>query len=202
MKYLASFFAMSLILVGCNKLDGQLNVTTAFNLKNSNNENKTLALGTYTANLSQSAFGKRIKLQLNNATKDSTNDEFDFTIPKNVKIPDQGNFKLTSKQIGQNVDLNGAVDTKVTDSDTKTIYTQCTYTQPYTVCSSDGRGHQVCSTYYRTIYGSQWQTFFDRSVDQNIDMQITLPGKTDSVADFKGELSTIQRIVTNQTPCF
>lgn len=197
MKYLLLTLALGACLTGCNQVDGQLNVTDALTLKNESGSAKKIEPGTYTANLSTSLFGKRIKLQLN-----KSNDEiYDFKIPDGTKLPTNGEFTLKSSDIGQAVDLKGTVETKTTDSESKEAYSSCTYSEPYTVCSSGPNGAPICSVAYRTVFGSQWERYHDHFVDQHLTMNVIPSDAKTSAAEFTGELNTVQRVVEMQSGC-
>lgn len=197
MKYLLLSLALGAVLTGCNQVDGQLNVTEAFTLKSAQGTTTKIEPGTYTANLSTSIFGKKIKLQLN-----KSNDEiYNFKIPDGTKLPENGDFTLKSSDIGQAVELKGTVETKTSDSASKEDYTSCTYTEPYTVCSSGPNGQPICSVAYRTVFGSQWERYHDHFVDQHLTMDLTAVNAKDKAAEFTGELNTVQRIVENQSGC-
>lgn len=197
MRLIFSALFLSLFLAGCNNLDGQLNVSTDFKLKNSKGDTHLIRVGTYTADLGTSTFGKKINLKLNN----DSDEKFQFTIPDGAKIPSNGEFTLKSNQIGQAVDLSGNVTTKVTDSDIKQDFVSCTYTEPVTVCYPGPNGQQSCSTQMRTMYGNQFIRYYDRFMDQTISMNLYPAGTAASAAEFSGHATNVQRIVISQTQC-
>lgn len=198
MKTIMSFVALSLLVVACNKLEGQLNVTSEFKLKNSKGDTRTIAVGNYNADLDKKTLSKKIVLRLS----DDSDQKFEFKIPDGAKIPSNGNFSLKSGDIGQAVDLNGLVNTKVTRSDIKNEFRPCTYQEPYTVCSPSGpNGQTICQTYMRTVNGSQWVRYYDEYVDQHISMAIVPVGATATAAEFSGSLSTVRQVITDQSMC-
>ena len=198
MKFFMPFACAALLLVGCDRIDGQLNITKDFSLVNSSGKSHELSVGTYTADLRQSLFGKKIVLRLNN----DSNEKFNFTIPSGKSLPDNGTFKLTSSQIGQNVDLAGTVKTVSTDSQANESYQSCSYTEPYTVCQPTGpRGQVICSTYIRTVLGTQWVRYFDRTSTQDILLSISAVKEASESAQFTGSASWTQRIIVNQSLC-
>jgi PBP1b-binding outer membrane lipoprotein LpoB len=198
MKFIISLSTIALLIVGCNKLEGQLNVTTDFKLKSSKGDMNTISVGTHNADLDKKSLSKKIVLRLNN----NSDEKYEFKIPDGAKIPSNGNFSLKSSEIGQAVDLNGAVDTQVTRSQTRDEFQSCTYTEPYTVCSPSGpNGQTVCQTYMRTVNGSQWVRYYDEYIDQKISMSITPVGSTTSAGEFIGTASNVQRVVVSQTGC-
>ncbi len=198
MKFLFTVLLAAVFFVGCERIEGQLNVTKDLKLVNSNGDTHLLRVGTYSADLRESTFGKKIVLRLNN----DANEKFHFLIPGNTSIPDNGTFKLSSSQIGQNVDLAGEVRTSSVDSNPQQMYQACTYNEPYTVCQPAGpNGQEICQTYYRTVYGSQWIQFIDRTTHQDVRLSIAAKGDTSESAQFSGNASWIQRIILNQSFC-
>ncbi len=198
MKFLFPLVLSALVLVGCNKLEGQLNVTTDLKLKSSKGETQLINVGTYTADLDKKSLSKKIVLRLNN-DKDF---KFEFKIPENAKIPSNGAFVFKSSEVGQNVDLHGNVNTKVTDSPMRDEFKSCTYQDTYTVCSPTGPGGQtVCQTHTRTVYGSQWVRYYDREIDQNVTINLIPVGATESSAEFSGRFLGVQRITVSETAC-
>jgi hypothetical protein len=196
MKTIATLVALSLLAIACNKLEGQLNVTTEFKLKNSKGDNHLIRVGTYTADLDKKTLSKKIVLRLNN----DNDEKFEFKIPDGAKIPSNGAFTLKSSDIGQSVDLAGNVNTNVKRSETREDWTPCTFQEPYVVCSAGPNGQQICSTYYRTVNGNQWTRYYDEYVDQTVTMGLTPVGATEA-ANFTGSSSTVQRVVVNQSQC-
>lgn len=198
MKYIMPVLMIAAFLfVGCERLEGQLNITKDLKLVNSRGEAHLLKVGTYSADLRQSTFGKKIVLRLNN----DADEKFNFQIPDGSKIPSNGTFKFSASQIGQNVDLAGAVKTVSTDGPVRESVVQCTYTEPVTVCYPGPQGQQVCSTQIRTVYGTQWTRYFDRSNTQDVTLSIAAAGATEESAQFLGNVSWVDRIVISQMPC-
>ncbi len=188
----------ALFLVSCDRLEGQLNITKELSLVNSKGDSHLLKIGTYSADLRESTFGKKIVLRL----KNDADEKFNFTIPNGSKIPTNGTFKLFANDIGQNVDLAGIVSTTYIDSETREAYQSCSYTEPYTVCAPTGPNGQVsCQTGMRTVYGTQWTRFFDRTTQQNINMSILVANSSEESAQFLGSAAFVQRIIVSQTAC-
>jgi hypothetical protein len=186
------------LMVGCERLSGQLNISKDLKLVNSKGDTHLLRVGTYTADLRQSTFGKKIVLRLN----EDADEKFNFAIPKGTKIPNNGTFSLKSNQIGQKVDLKGTVATTHVDSPEREGYQSCTYSEPYTVCQPAGPyGQMQCQTYMRTIYGQQWVRSFDRTTHQDITLDITPVSAKESSGQFTGNASWVEQIVVNQTNC-
>lgn len=198
MKIYMSVLLAAILLVGCERLEGQLNITKDLKLVNSSGDTHLLKVGTYSADLRESTFGKKIILRLNN----DSDEKFNFAIPEGTNIPNNGTFKLTSAQIGQKVDLTGTVKTASTDSAMREANLSCTYSEPYTVCQPTGPyGQVICQTYMRTVYGTQWTRYFDRTTTQDILLSIAAVGAAEESAQFQGNASWTQQVIVNQMPC-
>lgn len=185
------------LFVGCERIEGQLNITKDLKLVNSKGDTHLLRVGTYSADLRQSTFGKKIVLRLNN----DADEKFNFLIPEGSQIPNNGTFKYTAAQIGQKVDLTGTVRTVSTDGPVREAVQQCTYTEPVTVCYPGPQGQQICSTQMRTVYGQQWMRYYDRTSHQDVLLSIAAAGSADESAQFTGNASWVDRIVISQMPC-
>ncbi|MGZ3787792.1 MAG: hypothetical protein ACXVLQ_04675 [Bacteriovorax sp.] len=198
MKFFMPVLLAAIFLVGCERLEGQLNISKDLKLVNSKGDTHLLKVGSYSADLRESTFGKKIILRLNN----DSDEKFHFAIPSGTKIPDNGTFRLSSAQIGQKVDLSGSVRTTSSDSPIREDYESCTYNEPYTVCSPSGPyGQVICQTYMRTVYGQQWTRYFDRTTTQDVLLSIASAGSTEESAQFSGATSWGQRVIVNQMPC-
>jgi hypothetical protein len=197
MKFLMPLVLAAFLLVGCDRLEGQLNITKDLKLVNSKGNTHLLRVGTYSADLRQSTFGKKIVLRLNN----DSDEKFHFLIP-GKQLPSNGTFKFTAAQIGQNVDLTGTVKTVYTDSSMHEGHQQCTYMRPETVCQPAGpAGGVVCHTEMRTVYGSQWVRYYDRTTTQDVNLSIAAVGATEESAQFAGSATWVDQIIVNQSAC-
>lgn len=198
MKYLMPLLLAAAFLVGCERLEGQLNITKDLKLVNSKGDTHLLRVGTYSADLRQSTFGKKIVLRLNN----DSDEKFNFLIPEGSQIPSNGTFKYSSAQIGQKVDLAGTVRTVSTNGPVREAVQQCTYTEPVTVCVPTGpQGQVTCSTQMRTVYGQQWMRYYDRTSTQDVVLSIAAAGQAEESAQFTGANTWVDRVVLSQMPC-
>lgn len=198
MKYLISMIALATLVVGCDRMEGQLNVVKDLTLKNSHGDRSVIRVGTHTADIRKSTFGKHLVLRLN----DSSDQKYEFRIPKNAKIPSNGDFALKANDIEQAVDLYGHVTTNVVNSEERREFRTCTYSEPYTVCSPSGPGGQpICQTYMRTVTGAQWVTYYDRNVDQTVNLAINVANSTEKSAEFLGHDNYTERVTTSETMC-
>ncbi len=197
MKFLTALVFGLTFLVSCNRIEGQLNITKDLTIKNASGETKKLAIGTYTADFRESTFGKNIVLRLNN----DTSERYKFRLPKGVKIPTNGTLKLTSAEIGQNVDLLATVKTDYMNSPVVEGYESCTYTENYTVCNPGPYGQMYCQTYTRVVPGSQWVRYYNKTTHQNFIVSIAEAGSVEESAQFLAQDSYSQRVILNQSLC-
>lgn len=197
MKFITALLFGLTFLVGCDRLEGQLNVTKNITLKSSKGETRTINVGTYTADFRVSTLGKHLNLRLNN----DTNELYKFKLPKGTKIPDNGTVKLNADQVGQNVDLVATVKTDYTDSPTVEGYESCTYSQDYTVCSPGPYGPFDCRIYSRVIVGTQWVRYYNRTTNQDFILSIAQAGSTLEAAQFLAQDTRSERIIKNRSLC-
>jgi hypothetical protein len=189
MKYLLSLAILSLVFVGCDRIEGQLNITKEFKLINNRGVTSTLSVGTYNADITANSKTK-FTLRLNN----DTNQKYVFNHSGN--IPQNGTFKVESSASGQPVNLTGTVSTKITETSVQQKYETCTY--QVQVCNQTPNG-PVCTM--QTHFGNQWTRFFDRQTDQNVTLSVNEVNATEQSADFHGNLSYVDRIILSQTNC-
>jgi hypothetical protein len=197
MKYLIPAILATLILSGCKtRVEGQLNVTKDISLREFSGNTQSIKVGTYTADLSPNG-SEKIALRLNN----DNNQRFNFAIPAGSKLPDNGTVVYTAAQVGQAVDVLVSVNTNRYDTQVQEQTTSCTYQMPVQVCYPVPNGGVACSIQYQTVWGYQWQRFYDQITDKHVSLNIMEPGVADASAGFLGNSSTAQRIILGQSPC-
>ncbi|MFA6236004.1 MAG: hypothetical protein WC635_01650 [Bacteriovorax sp.] len=195
MKILLPVLMTAFLLVGCEKIEGQLNITKELSLKNSKGDMHLLNVGTYSADLKAKS-NKKITLRLNN----DADEKFEFKFEGN--IPENGAFNVPSKVSGQPVDLSGSISTTVSNSDVREGSESCTYQVQETVCYPSGPyGQMSCHVQYRTVYGIQWVRFYDRMTVKNVHMSVKAANATVESADFHGNISSAERVILAQTGC-
>jgi hypothetical protein len=195
MKSLMPILAAALIFAGCEKIEGQLNVTNPVKLITSRNVNRTIAVGTYSADIKANT-SKKITLRLNN----DSDEKYIFTLPDGAKIPDNGSFAFG--EVGQPVDINGTVSTAVTKGPVRQSTEQCQYTEQVQVCTPNPKGGVICSIQQRTVWGHKWIEYYDRQTDKNFTLSILNDHSTENeAAQFVGDSSWAERIVLRETQC-
>jgi hypothetical protein len=197
MKYLVPVMLIAILVSGCNsRIDGQLNVTKDIKLRVFSGDKHLLRVGTYTADLSPNGSSK-IALRINNDNDERSN----FAIPEGSKIPDNGTVSFTAAQVGQAADVVVTVATTANIGPTQEGYISCTYQMPTQVCYPIPGGGMNCSIQYQTVFGQQWQRFYDRTIDKNLSLKISEPASTEVSAEFIGNSSVSERVVISDSPC-
>lgn len=194
MKFFMPVLIAAFFMVGCEKIEGQLNITKELKLRNNKGDTHLLRVGTYAADIKANT-SKKITLRLNNDSDEK------FVFNHNGNIPDNGAFNIPSSVSGQPVDLSGTVVTNVTNSATRETTESCTYQEPVQVCYPVPQGGMNCSIQYRTVYGSRWIRYYDRQTTKNITLAVKTANESMESADFHGDISFAERIVIGQTGC-
>ncbi|MBY0413611.1 MAG: hypothetical protein K2Q18_05580, partial [Bdellovibrionales bacterium] len=185
----------AVLLSGCEKLEGQLNVASDIKLKSSKGEVRTIRVGTYSADISANT-SKKITLRLNN----DSDEKYVFNVPDG-SLPTNGTFSYKANTVGQPVDLVGVVATRSTDSGRRSAFEQCQYQTPVQVCFPNPNGSVTCTVQYRTVYGQRQTEYFDRSTTKDLSLVIAVAGTTTEAAQFQGTASWVERVVTYQGQC-
>lgn len=182
-------------LVSCEKIEGQLNITKDLRLKNSDGVLKTLSVGTHSADLKANT-SKKLTLRLNN----DSDEKYIFNVPDG-SIPQNGPFKYKSQVLGQPVDLSGSVATTISNSARKQSFNSCTYHTPVQVCFPTPNGGMTCTIQDRVVYGTKITYYYDRTTNKDVMLSIAVAESTEEAAQFQGETTWIDRIVTSETQC-
>jgi hypothetical protein len=195
MKHLLPLFAAILLFTGCEKIEGQLNISNDVKLVSSKGETRTLRVGTYSADIKANT-SKKITLRLNN----DGDEKYVFNVP-NGSLPTNGSFNYKSAIVGQPVDLSGTVATKTTESGRRQTSESCYYQEPVQVCYPTGNGGMACSVQYRTVMGTRFTEYFDRTVSKDVNLSIAAANTTAEVAQFQGATTWTERVIVTQYSC-
>lgn len=187
--------AMLSALMSCEKIEGQLNISKELRLRNSDGVVKNLAIGTYSADLAANT-KKKLTLRLNN----NGDEKYIFNVPDG-SIPQNGTFNYKSQVLGQPVDLSGTVATTITNSSRKQSFESCMYHTPVQVCFPTPNGGMTCTIQDRVVYGTKTTFYYDRTTNKDVTLSIAVAETTDEAAQFQGETTWIERIVTSETQC-
>lgn len=213
MKILIQILALSILTLGltsCDPFEGLLQVKKAFTVISTeksgscggeagdfNCEQKVnVQIPVGDQNAKMEFFGRdqvQITLKIDGRKKLITLD-----LPKNVNIPQNGEFMISAADLQQGFSLKGGSATNITDSQPFRGYEQCTYTRYEVVCNVVNN-QTVCHEVPRTVYGQQRVEYFNRVTHQNINVNFI---EASAVASFNGSRSSSQRIYTYKDYCF
>lgn len=196
MKSLMPILAAALLFVGCEKIEGQLNVTKEVKLVTSKGVKRRIAVGTYSADIKANT-SKKITLRLNN----DSDEKYIFTLPDGSRIPNNGNFAFKASDVGQPVDISGTVSTVVTNGQVRQTTESCTYYEPVQVCTQLPNGGVTCTIQQRTVFGHKWVEYYDRRTDKDLSLSIAEMNVAGEAAQFIGDAAWIDRIVLRETQC-
>ena len=195
MKNLLPLLFAAILFAGCEKIEGQLNVTNDVKLRTTKGVVKSVRAGTYDADIKANT-KKKITLRLNNDSEE----KYEFNIPDG-SIPSNGSFSYKSNVVGQPVDLTGTVATQITDSERRQATESCQYQEPVQVCYPIPQGGMSCSVRYETRFGYRWIQYYDRTINKDVTLSIAAANTTEESAQFLGHAKWIDRIILSQTSC-
>ena len=197
-----------LLLAACDPFEGVILVKQPMTVKSSEKTpgcspddpwscnqivNVAVPVGDHSAKLD---FVSRDQIQLNlkiNGKKMQLN----LDLPKKLNVPDNGNWEITSGDLGQDFGAQGNSATQVTDSDTYRGWESCTYQRSEVVC-----GPQGCHTEYRTVYGQQQVEYFERRTNQQIAVNFVKPAQSAILAEFTGQRNFAEKIYRYRGQCY
>ncbi len=180
-----------LLTVSCETLSGQLVALTKLNFK----KGVIVEEGTHQSEIKIKK--RSLKITINDG------ETIKFKIPKGRTIPSEnGQIFLTQSEISQPYDIQGSVMTKFLDSESRSGYESCSYSQPYTVCYPDGRGRMRCYTEYRSIYGSRSVQYRLRKEEKDIVVELMAPGSSLIKGKFTGKKIKQYRMYEYQGACY
>ncbi len=196
MKSLMPLLAAALLFVGCEKIEGQLNVTNDVKLISTKGATRTIRVGTYSADIKANT-SKKITLRLNN----DSDEKFVFNLPDGSRIPANGTFSFKSHEVGQPVDISGSVATTTQNSPVRQTTEQCTYWEPVQVCTPLPNGGMSCTVQNRQVFGMRWIEYYDRRTDKDLALSISAANAGSESAQFQGDVAFIERITLRATQC-
>lgn len=195
-KKLIGFLAVALTMVACDRIEGTLKLDEAVTLTSTKGVKKTIAANSYEADIKLKS-KKSITLRLSN----DSDEKFEFKIPSGKTIPANGTFTLTSKEVGQPVDLDGTVKTVVTKSGTFNGFESCMYTDYQTVCNSGPDGRPICTTIPVQRNGQEFVSYYIETVEKDVLLSIKKVGAVTPAGDFVGDIAYSQRVYTSRSGC-
>jgi hypothetical protein len=185
---------LTLGLTGCDPFEGLLKVKKTFTVVDNKNSTYQIPVGDQNAKLDFLSRDRvRITTDINGKKEKIT-----MNLPKNLNVPDNGEFVVTAAELGQSFSIRGGIATHRTDSQTYRGYEQCQYTR-YDVICNIVNNQQVCHQEPRTVYGQQPTEYFNRTTAQKI--KVNFIGSV-LLAIFDGAKSVSEKIYTYKGQCF
>lgn len=186
-----------MIFVGCNDIRGEFNIAQNITLKDVDGKPISLTPGVYESELEFKS-KKKIELDVNFNGKEF---EIPFAIPKNFKLPKvKGNFVLKAKEVGQNYDIGGSLNTHVSKSNLYRDIEHCTITVARRECYYIN-GKYRCRTVYVNYPGRRMVEYYYQDKKQSIELNILPAGDDVILAQFLGHENTRERIQTYSGVC-
>lgn len=207
MKKVIFFLSVCFTLVSCKEISGSFVVTKAFKAQTKNNcgwdpfgqcvplKEVTIQSGYYNSKINFSSKDLiRIELKANKITETII-----LKRPLNFEFPLNGSFLLLAKDIHQDFDIKGSVNTTVTNSPNRREYESCTYTVNDYVCYPGGNGHPQCSFQPRQVWGYRLVEYYLKTTAQNL--AAFLVHENEDLARFEGQKIDSEKIYLFQGFC-
>ena len=140
MRSLLLLAALS-FLVGCNGLEGQIEVLRDLQILKNGKSYKTMPVATYEVEVKNDAKKNRLTIRLKDADGDST--KFRYTYPAGFQFPQTGEFAISAEESNQMFDLEGENTMDVTRSQTYRGNESCSL-PPGQECYYDQWGRPYC----------------------------------------------------------
>lgn len=195
MKNLMPLLFAAVLFAGCEKIEGQLNVSKDVKLVTTKGVARLVRAGTYDADIKANT-KKKITLRLNN----DSDEKYEFNIPDG-SIPTNGSFSYKSNTVGQPVDLTGTVATQVSNSERRQANESCQYQAAVQQCYPLPQGGMTCQVVYVTRYGYKWIQYYDRTTNKDVTLSIAAANTSEESAQFLGHAKWVDRIVLSETQC-
>lgn len=181
----------ALALMGCDDIDGQLQVFEKFSV-NTKNGVKVTEIGNFATSLDM----RRDRIEASVKTS-SGKIKFTFLIPGNLRLPANGEFQISAADSGQPFAMTGINKTVESKSKMKSEYQDCMYDGQDVVCTPQG-----CTQVPVHRWGRQYIEYYVRTVKQDL-MMNALSATADTVAaTFTGTASDSQKIIVHEDQCF
>ena len=177
--------------VGCEDIDGQLQVFEKFNV-NTKNGVRVTEIGNFETSLDI----KRDRI-VASIKSSSGKTKVTFMVPGNLRLPANGDFEITSADSCQPFDMTGINKTVESKSKTKSEYQDCIYEGWDVICSPQG-----CTQVPVRRWGRQYTKYYARTVKQDLIMNAMSASADLVAATFTGAASRSEKIIVEQDQCF
>lgn len=203
----------------CIDLDGRMNVVESLEVKAKTGflklkkQTTTISPGYYKAELKlKSSKNANIKLSGNGMKPITIALKSDYKL----NIPANGRFEIRGSEVGQPINIQGQIQTRVSEYGHASGTESCSYTQRRTQCLPvcqnvvvHGRHgsytvsqcNNVCSEHIVNIYGYKHVSYHYKQIDRNVSLEFMRENSTYVAATMDGSSSDTNRIVTSESSC-
>lgn len=187
--------------VGCKtNFDGAIKINQKMTVK-LKKDYGTVAPGTYASTIKFSSKKKAV-LEIKVNGSGGKNPELPIAIPRSEELPEyNGPISWRAEEIGQTFDVEGSLNTVVTDTERRRGTETCQERIPYRECYTDPQGRPVCRDGWRDATGSRVIDYYDRTYDRNVKLTLLDPKKGAVLAGLSGKNVQTERIVLSQGMC-
>lgn len=184
-------------LVACGGIDGTLSVKQAISLKDRKGDTYSIPAGSYKVNLNYKENKNRLIIEFDKLNGKKT--KIESNTPEGFTIPENGNFSLKAADYGQNMDLDGTVQTTRTQGPERWDRESCQYTEYETWCQTNPQGQTQC--YQRPVTRNGWRDirYYDVTTVQVLTAAFSHDAGT--VAELNARASGTQRYTTYTGRC-
>lgn len=190
LKYLI-VMVCALAFMGCEDIDGKLQVSEIFNV-NTKNGVVVTEIGNYDTSIDIKRDRIVASVKTSSGIKKVT-----FMVPGNLRIPANGEFEISASESGQLFDISGINKTVETKSKIKSEYQDCLYDGYDVICSPHG-----CTQVPVRRWGRQYTKYYIQTVKQDLVINAMSASGDSPAATFTGADSSSQKFVVDQTQCF
>lgn len=186
-------------LVGCKtEFNGSTQVNEKMTVKLKRGY-ATLPVGKYSSTLK---FKSKKKAELEIRTNGQKNNpELPIAIPKYAQVPDyNGPISWKANEIEQTFDVDGNLNSKITNSERRRTRETCQEQVPVRECWHTPQGPQ-CRTGWRYEQGWRDVEYYDRYVEQTLVLALKDPKSARVLANLSGFNNETQRIETWSSYC-
>jgi hypothetical protein len=195
MKKIASILLMGVSLVGCNAIDGTLNVQHSFQMVNKKRDVVTIPAGSFHSKLKYSPRDREMEIKIKGASRQSQT--LVVKVPSHVAVPEtSGTFYVRGYEVSQRFDMGGSVNTNVNTTGPYSGWESCSYTTTEWQCVN-GNCHNV--TVSRT--GQQQVRYREQTTTKSVQIAFSEPSSGGQYATFFGQDTNSDRIYEYKGRC-
>ena len=174
----------ALAFMGCEDIDGRLQVFEKFNV-NTKNGVRVTEIGSFATSLDM----KRDRIVALVKTE-SGKIKVTFLVPGNLRLPANGEFEISAADSGQPFAMSGVNKTVELKSKMKSEYQDCMYDGYDVICSPQG-----CTQVPVHRWGRQYTEYYVRTIKQDLIINALSATAESVAATFTGAASNSQKVI-------